>query len=98
MQKGNEQWPSEIRSLSPTLGAEIVGISLEEACSEVVFSHIYEAFLAYQVLLFRGVDLPPVLQVAFASRFGKVQVHVMNQYHGYDEGTTCDEAAHNFGR
>jgi taurine dioxygenase len=33
------------------------------------------------VLLFPPQDLPPARQVAFARRFGEVQVHVMNQYH-----------------
>jgi len=38
-------------------------------------------------LLFPPQDLPPGNQVAFARRFGEVQVHVMNQYHadGYPE-------------
>ena len=35
----------------------------------------------HQLLLFRDLDLPPGDQVAFARRFGEVQVHVMNQYH-----------------
>jgi taurine dioxygenase len=48
---------------------------------EEVFRAIYQAFLRYQVLLFPPHDLPPDRQVAFARRFGEVQVHVMNQYH-----------------
>ena len=46
---------------------------------------MYEAFLDYQLILFRHVDLPPALQVAFARRFGEVQVHVMNQYQGLEQ-------------
>ena len=42
---------------------------------------MYQAFLRYQVLLFPPQDLPPARQVAFARRFGEVQIHVMNQYH-----------------
>jgi taurine dioxygenase len=42
---------------------------------------LYQAFLRYQVLVFPPQDLPPARQVAFARRFGEVQVHVMNQYH-----------------
>ena len=34
-----------------------------------------------QLMLFRDQDLAPAAQVAFARRFGEVQVHVMNQYH-----------------
>ena len=81
----SHKWPFDIRSLSAALGAEIVGINLEEAASERVFPSVYEAFLAYQAVLFRDVDLPPELQVAFARNFGEVQIHVMNQYHGYTD-------------
>jgi len=33
------------------------------------------------VLLFPPQDVPPARQVAFARRFGEVQIHIMNQYH-----------------
>ncbi len=78
-----EDWPFEVKPLHPHFGCEISGISLEEATSDATFPKIYEAFLTYQLILFRGVDLAPALQVALARRFGEVQVHVMNQYHGY---------------
>ncbi len=78
-------WPFEVRPLSPVLGAEIVGITLSEGIKEEIFPAIYEAFLTYQVILFRDVDLPPALQVQFARNFGEVQVHVMDQYHGYKD-------------
>ena len=60
-------------------------MKLEDAVAPEMFGHVYEAFLDYQMILFRGVDLPPATQVAFARRFGEVQVHVMNQYHGYGD-------------
>ena len=75
--------PFEVRPLHPALSAEIVGITLEQAVGEAVFEKIYEVFLEHRLILFRDVDLPPATQVAFARRFGEVQVHVMNQYHGY---------------
>jgi taurine dioxygenase len=34
--------------------------------------------------VFRDVDLELATQVALARRFGEVQAHIMNQYHGYD--------------
>lgn len=76
-------WPFEVKPLHPLLGAEIVGITLAQAVAPDVFRHVHEAFLDYKLILFRDVDLPPATQVAFARRFGEVQVHVMNQYHGY---------------
>lgn len=75
----------EVRPLHPMFGGEIVGLSLAEAVEERNFGRVYEVFLARKMILFRGVDLPPATQVAFARRFGEVQVHVMSQYHGYPE-------------
>lgn len=73
--------PFEVRPLTPNLGAEILGVELSNGISAALFDGIYQAFLRYQVLLFGPQDLPPGDQVAFARRFGEVQVHVMNQYH-----------------
>ena len=69
------------RPLTPNLGAEISGVALSADIPDRVFKELYQAFLRYQVLLFPPHDLPPGNQVAFARRFGEVQVHVMNQYH-----------------
>ena len=75
-------WPFEVKPLHPVLGCEITGITLAQAVDEAMFDKVYEAFLDYELILFRNVDLPPATQVAFARRFGEVQIHVMNQYHG----------------
>ena len=80
-----ESWPFEIKPLHPEFGCEIIGLTMDQAVSPEVFGKAYEAFLAYPLILFRGVDLPPATQVALARNFGEVQVHVMNQYHGYDD-------------
>ena len=76
-------WPFEVKPLHPVLGCEIFGVTLEEALSPRLFARIYEAFLEYQVILFRDVDLPPATQVAFARRFGEVQIHVLSEQYGY---------------
>jgi taurine dioxygenase len=75
------RWPFAVRPLTPALGAEIRGVSLEEGVADDLFRAIYAAFLRYQVLLFPPQPLPPARQVAFARQFGEVQIHVMNQYH-----------------
>ncbi len=80
---GTRDWPFQVKPLHPKFGCEIVGITLAEAVGEAMFAKVYEAFLDYQLILFREVDLPPAMQVAFARRFGEVQIHVMNQYHGH---------------
>ena len=70
----------ELRALSPVLGVEILKVDLAQV-GDGLFDRIYEAFLEHQLLLFRDQQLEPGDQVAFARRFGAVQVHVMNQYH-----------------
>ena len=73
--------PFAVRPLSPHLGAEVLGVTVRADLSDEIFDGIYQAFLRHQVLLFPPQPLPPADQVAFARRFGPVQVHVMNQYH-----------------
>ena len=69
-----------LRRFPDGLGAEIEDLPVA-AIDDAAFPAIHAAFLAHQLLLFRRQDLPPGDQVAFARRFGEVQVHVMNQYH-----------------
>ncbi len=85
--KNNSDWPFKVRALSPNIGAELIGVNPAEGVDQATFDSIYEAFLQYQVLLFRTGELPSGRQVEFARQFGKVQIHVMNQYHadGYPE-------------
>ena len=71
----------EIRSLCPTIGAELIGVDLARPIDDDLYARIHALFLEHQVLLFRAQDLPPVSQVALGQRFGEVQIHVMNQYH-----------------
>ena len=81
------KWPFDAQPLTPSLGARIEGLVLADAMADQTFDALYAAFLRYQVLLFPPQEVPPDRQVAFARRFGEVQIHVMNQYHadGYPE-------------
>jgi taurine dioxygenase len=81
--KETRDWPFSVTPLHPALGCEITGITLAQAVEPEMFGKVYEAFLDYELILFRDVDLPPATQVAFAKSFGEVQIHVMNQYQGY---------------
>ena len=76
-----DDWPFDVRPLTPKVGARIVGVELADEIDDALFRSIYRAFLRYQLLLFGPQPLPPANQVAFARHFGNVQVHVMNQYH-----------------
>jgi len=71
----------EAQTLTRNLGARITGVDLARELSDEDFRALYQAFLRYQVLVFAPQDVPSGRQVDFARRFGKVQVHVMNQYH-----------------
>jgi taurine dioxygenase len=75
-------WPFAVTPLHGTLGCEITGITLAQAVSPDLFAKVYEAFLDYQLILFRDVDLPPATQVAFARNFGEVQIHVLSDQYG----------------
>ena len=92
-------WPFEVRPLTPVFGAEILGIDLDQAASPEIFPSIHAAWLRYQVLAFRGLEVPPATQVAFAANFGEVQVHVMNQYQGETDHPEAEckrtKSAHN---
>jgi taurine dioxygenase len=76
-------WPFDVVPLHPVLGCQITGITLEQAVSPKLFAKVYEAFLDYELILFRDVELPPETQVAFARNFGEVQVHVLSDQYGY---------------
>ncbi len=73
--------PPALRRLAPAIGAELIGIDFSRDIDDTTFAMVYDAFLTYGVLLFGVQDLTPARQVAFARRFGEVQIHVMNQYH-----------------
>jgi taurine dioxygenase len=77
-------WPFSVRPLSPALGAEVIGVDFAQPIEAFPCAALYDALLEYQLLLFRGQDVPPAAQVALARGFGEVQVHVMNQYHAGD--------------
>jgi taurine dioxygenase len=83
--KETRDWPFSVTPLHAALGCEITGITLAQAVEPKMFGKVYEAFLDYELILFRDVDLPPATQVAFAKSFGEVQIHVMNQYQGYKD-------------
>jgi alpha-ketoglutarate-dependent taurine dioxygenase len=59
-------WPFQVKPLHPALGCEISGVTLAEAVESKLFDEVYEAFLDYELFLFRDVDLPPATQVASA--------------------------------
>src|SRR5262245_2899797 len=61
--------------MSPTVGAEINGVSLAEPLDEETFEEIHRALLEFKVIFFRDQDLTPERHVAFARRFGALETH-----------------------
>ena len=66
----------DVRSLTPTVGAEIRGVDLREPLREEVFEEVRSAFLRHQVVFFKEQErLSPDQQIAFGRRFGGLHVH-----------------------
>ena len=69
----------EIRTLTPHIGAEVLGVDLSQPLSNEDFSAIHQAHLDYMVLVFRDQLLSQEQHKAFASKFGQLHVHPLNQ-------------------
>jgi len=59
-----------VRSLSPALGAEIIGVDLREPLDDATFEQILAAWHQHLVILLRDQQLIEADQVRFAERFG----------------------------
>src|SRR4029434_9544406 len=79
-QREARDWPFKVTPLHPVIGCEITGITLAEAVSPAMFAKVYEAFLDYELILFRNVDLPASPQVACARTFWELQIDVLIQF------------------
>ncbi|MBV1691890.1 TauD/TfdA family dioxygenase [Novosphingobium sp. G106] len=64
-----------IAPLTPRIGAEIEGIDLGCALSDDDIGEIYRALLNYKVIFFRDQDISEEQHIAFARRFGELEVH-----------------------
>jgi taurine dioxygenase len=64
-----------IRRTSGALGAEISGVDLAQDLPDETIAAIRRALVEHQVIFFRDQELTPRQQVAFARRFGPLNVH-----------------------
>lgn len=71
----------DLQPLCPGFGLESRGVDLAQALSTEAFADIERAFYAGQVLVLREQSLTPAQFVAFASRLGPPQPHVIDQFH-----------------
>jgi alpha-ketoglutarate-dependent sulfate ester dioxygenase len=58
-----------------TLGAEIAGVDLTAELPDPVVEELHQALLDYKVLFFRDQPLTAAQHVAFARRFGPLEIH-----------------------
>jgi alpha-ketoglutarate-dependent taurine dioxygenase len=70
----------ELQPLGPALGVEVTGVDLSEPMDNARFAAIRRALNDHCLVLIRGQDLSEGEHVAFARRFGDLQIHVLKQY------------------
>src|SRR3979409_1747593 len=70
----------QVRPLSQHVGAEIGGVAVAAALPDDVFQEIDDAYNRYSVLVFRDQKLTPAQQIAFARRFGDLEISPRTQF------------------
>ena len=70
----------DIRPLSGSFAAEVVGLDLGRPLADEDFSRIHHAHLKHHVLVFRDQRITPDQQIAFSRRFGPLQIHVQKKF------------------
>ena len=65
----------EINRLSPALGAEICGVDIAAGISDEQFAEIRQAYSDFGVIFFRDQDITPDQHIAFARRWGEINVN-----------------------
>ncbi len=69
-----------ITPLTKHIGAEIAGVDLGQELDEGAFRQIESAYDRFAVLVFRGQQLTPARQIAFARRFGALEISPRIQF------------------
>jgi taurine dioxygenase len=73
--------PLTLKRISPALGVEVSGIDLRQPLSAAQVADLRSALVAHKVLVFRDQDITPAQHVAFAQRFGELEVHPVFPHH-----------------
>lgn len=72
----NLEWKSfTVRQLGSTIGAELHGLDLRDELDDEVIEEIRRALFEFKVIFFRDQPLDPDQHVAFAARFGPLEIH-----------------------
>lgn len=75
----------QVHPLTPTIGAEIIGVDLSQPLSERQFSEIHAALLRHLVIFFRDQHLSIEAHKAFGRRFGDLDIHPTTRMAGHPE-------------
>lgn len=65
----------QVRAMSPAIGAEISGVDLREEQDEASIAAIRAALNQHKVIFFRDQHITPAQHIAFARRFGELEIH-----------------------
>jgi taurine dioxygenase len=65
----------EARPLSPALGAEISGFDIAAGIDDEQFAELRQAYIDYGVIFLRDQDITPEQHIAFAERWGRINVN-----------------------
>ena len=65
----------EVRPVAPALGAEIHGVDLARGLTDQQFDDVRDAFHRHGVIFFRDQDITPEQHIAFAERWGAINVN-----------------------
>lgn len=65
----------EARPLSPALGAEIAGVDIARGIDDQQFAELRQAYIDYGVIFLRDQDITPEQHIAFAERWGRINVN-----------------------
>ncbi|MGI9421627.1 MAG: TauD/TfdA dioxygenase family protein [Hyphomicrobiaceae bacterium] len=66
--------------LGDGFGAEIGNVDLSADISEDTFSEIEDAFASWSVVVFRNQNLTPARHLAFAQRFGELEINAFSKF------------------
>jgi len=65
----------EVKPMTPTIGAEILGVDLATKLGNQQFQEVHDALMAHQVIFFRDQDLSLDQHKAFGRLFGELHIH-----------------------
>jgi alpha-ketoglutarate-dependent taurine dioxygenase len=65
----------DARPVAATIGADVTGVDLTATLTDGVIAELRQALLDYKVLFFRDQPVSSAHHVAFARRFGELEVH-----------------------